>query len=92
MDTIKPLAAIDTIYRIKQSKKIIINFLHTNKRDFVFQNNRKNIMSTTDLGFLESSKIFINEVLSTKQRTLSWHARSFKKYYNYRFIRILIKK
>ena len=43
-------------------------------------------MSTTDLGFLESSKIFINEVLSAKQSTLFWQARSFKKDYNYRFI------
>ena len=86
IDTIKPVSDIDTIYRIRQSKRIIIKFLHTNKRDFFFQNYRKNIMSTTDLGFLETSKIFINEVLSAKQSTLFWQARSFKKDYNYRFI------
>jgi len=41
MDTIEPLADIDTIYRIKQSKKIIIKFLHTIKRDFFFSKLQK---------------------------------------------------
>ena len=36
LSTITPSQDIDKIYRIKQSKRIVVKFVHTNKRDVFF--------------------------------------------------------
>ena len=77
---------LDNIYRIKQCKRVIIKFTQTKKRDQFFQLYRKNLCSTTDVGFKESSRIYINEELSREQSALFWKARGFKKDHNFKYI------
>lgn len=88
---------IDTVYRIKQSKRVIVKFTQTGKRDQFFQLYRKNIANTKALGFKDDQKIYINEVLSKDQANLFWMVRTFKKNYNYKYVwtanqRIYIRK
>ena len=77
---------IDKIYRIRQSKRIIIKFTQTNQRNEFFQQYRKNIQSLSALGFKETGRIYINEVLSRAQSTLFWKTRQFKVEYNYKYV------
>ena len=77
---------LDNIYRIKQSKRIIVKFTQTKKRDQFFQLYRKKLCNTTDIGFKENSRIYVNEVLSKEQSTLFWKTRAFKKEHSYRYI------
>jgi len=86
MTSISTTQDIDKIYRIRQTKRIVVKFVHTNKRDTFFHTYRKSIMSTKQLGFQTDSKIFINEVLSSKQRDLFWKTRNFKKSNNYKYV------
>ena len=83
---INPILDIDSIYRIKQTKRVVIKFLHSYKRNQFFQTYKKNILNTCDIGFQESSKIYVNEVLSPEQNALLWRARNFKKTANYKYI------
>lgn len=86
LDYINPMLDIDNMYRIRQTSRVIIRFLHTSKRDKFFIDYRKNIQNTSSLGFSDNAKIYINEVLSRSQNELFWKTRNFKKEHNYRFI------
>lgn len=88
---------IDKIFRIRKTKRILIKFVHTNKRDTFFNAYRKNIMSTKQVGFQTDSKVYINEVLSVKQRELFWKTRGVKNSHNYKYVwtfaqRIFLRK
>jgi uncharacterized coiled-coil protein SlyX len=86
IDSICPTTDIDNMYRIRDTKRVIIKFTQTNKRDSFFQQYRKNITDTSFLGFKEKDRIFVNEVLSRDQSQLFWKARRFKTEHNFRFI------
>ena len=86
IDSISATHDIDKIYRIKRSKRVIIKFVQSYKRDQFFNVYRKNIMDTSMIGFKDKSKIYVNGVLSANQRELFWKARKFKQSHNYIFI------
>ncbi|XP_067951792.1 uncharacterized protein [Watersipora subatra] len=86
LDYINPMLDIDNMYRIRQTSRVIIRFLHTSKRDKFFIDYRRNIQDTSSLGFSDKAKIYINEVLSRSQNELFWKTRNFKKEHSYRFI------
>ena len=77
---------IDKIYRIRKTKRVIVKFITTTKRDSFFSAYRKNIIDNSKLGFKDTSKIYINEVLSSAQSQLYWQSRNFKKQHNYKYI------
>ena len=77
---------IDKVYRVKQSKRIVVKFLTTSKRETFFKHYRKNIPDISKLGFKGDSKIFINEILSTSQSKLYWQTRKFKTEHNFKFV------
>lgn len=77
---------VDNVYRIRKTKKVIVKFTQTGKRDMFFQRYRKNIASAQALGFGDDQRIYINEVLSSDQASLFWKARNFKKQNQYRYI------
>lgn len=79
-------AGIDKIYRVRQSKRVIVKFTQTSQRDEFFQLYRKNIQPLSALGFKETGKIYINEVLSREQSSLFWKTRKFKLDENYKFV------
>ena len=81
-----PLTGVDKIYRIKQSKRVIIKFTQTTQRNEFFNLYRKNIQPLSALGFKESGNIYINEVLSREQNTLFWKTRKFKNDENYKHV------
>ena len=78
---------IDKIYRIRQTKRVVVKFIQSTKRDEFFQSYRKNLMNTSQLGFRDTTdRIYVNEVLSFSQSKLYWKAREFKKEHNYKFV------
>ncbi|XP_067931274.1 uncharacterized protein [Watersipora subatra] len=78
LDYLNPMLDIDNMYRIRQTSRAIIRFLHTSKRDKFFIDYRKNIQDTSSLGFSDKAKIYINKVLSRSQNELFWKTRNFK--------------
>lgn len=86
LDWFKPCVDVDNVFRIRQSKRVIVKFTQTNKRDKFFQHYRKNILGIDTLGFQEEGNIYVNEVLSSEQAKLFWKARSYKKDHNFKYV------
>lgn len=86
LNWLRPGIDIDNVYRIKQSKRVVVKFIQTTKRDAFFQHYRKNILSVDALGFNGKEKIFVNEVLSPEQSKLFWKTRKFKSDHNFKFV------
>ena len=87
----------DTVYRIKTTKRVVIRFQSTHKRDLFFKAFRGTNICGNDLGFQTTEKIYINEVLSPEQHQLLYKARKARKDKNYAHIwtfhqRIYMKK
>lgn len=77
---------IDHIYRIKRSKRVVIRFIHTHKRDRLMAAFKGEKLTLRDLGFKTDDRIFVNEVLSGEQYQLLYKARNFKKANNYQYL------
>lgn len=86
LPTIDITRDVDKIYRIRQTKRVVVKFLQSKKRDEFFNAYRKNILDISKLGFKETDKIFINEVLSFSQNKLFWQTRTFKQQHGYKFV------
>lgn len=77
---------LDTVYRIKTSNRVVFRFVQAHARDSFLSTFRKSTITVKDLGFKESSRLFINEVLSPEQYTLFYKARMFKRENNVKYI------
>ena len=86
--SISVVTDIDKIYRIRDSKRVIVKFIQSTKRDTFFQSYRKNIMLVSELGFVGTGqdKIYVNEVLSAAQSKLFWQTRNFKTTHKYKYV------
>jgi len=76
---------IDSVFRVKQSDKVIVKFVNTHVRNSFFVSYKASPMTTKDLGFRESNKIFVNEILNKAQADLFYHARKAKKRLDYKY-------
>lgn len=77
---------LDTVYRIKSTNRVVFRFIQSHVRDNFISTFRKNTVTLKDLGFKESSRLYINEVLSPDQYTLFYKARMFKREHNFKYI------
>lgn len=77
---------VDSVYRIKQTKRVVIRFMHTHKRDMFISECKKNQINLKDLGFKTDDRVFINEVLSAAQYQLLYKARQLKREKNYQYL------
>ena len=69
---------VDTAWRTKDKKRVVIRFIQLHNRDTFFTGVKQAHLSTDKLGFEGSSKIFINEHLSYDQRRLFYLVRRAK--------------
>jgi len=72
-----PFTGVDKIYRIRQTKKAIIEFTETDQCNEFFHIYRRNTQPLSALGFNEQGKIYINKVetkvnYSEKLANLRW--------------------
>lgn len=80
---------IDSVYRNKSKKSIIVRFLQTHVRDSFFSSyrNLSAMLKGSDLGFEKNNeKIYVNEYLLYETRNLFFQAREFKKKHSYKFV------
>ena len=88
---------VDQIYRVKRSKRVVIRFVQSHKRDRLMAAYKGKSITVRDFGFKSDDRIFVNEVLSEKQSRLLYKARTFKKDNNYKYLwtknqRIFLRK
>lgn len=77
---INPDTDINNLYRIKQSDKIVVQFLQICKRDKFVSSYKGAKIVASDLGFKSNnSRIYVNEMLTPKQAALFHKVRMFKK-------------
>ena len=71
----------------KQNLAIIVKFVRRDSKDAYYKaRNRLKDITTKDLGYDQSNKIFINENLTERRKELFWECLKFKKQENYSFI------
>ena len=83
---INPQTDIDNLYRIRQSNKIVVQFLQIYKRDKFLSSCKGVNVIASDIGFrANQTKIYVNEMLTPKQAALFHNVRNFKKANGFKF-------
>ena len=77
---------IDKVYRIRKSKRVVVTFLQTHKRDTFFKEFKKGDVCLKVLGFRSDERLYINEVLSNSQHHLLYEARKLKRDKKYEYL------
>lgn len=77
---------VDTVYRIKSTKRVVIRFQHAHKRHTFYQKFKKSSVVQRDIGFKSDERLYISEVLSAGQYELFYKARAFRKENNYAYV------